>query len=414
MTSEIPRRAALVALAILFTANLFSYLDRQLVSALEEPITHALSLSQTEFGLLWTLFTLGYMTFALPIGRLADRGNRPLILAACIVIWSGATVASGLATAKWVLYVSRFFIGVGEAGCLVIGQALISDLFPARQRGRALSAFHLAVPLGGTAAFILAGALENVIDWRTLFYLAGLPGVLIAAAILKIEDIPHHREPDEHGVVQKVRASADYRELARTPTLMFIILAQAFAVILLVPLIHFGAKFVSDRVGIPDNEAKVGMGLMALFSGGTATVLSGFIGDWLTKRHPGGYALLAGVSFLAALPFMMIGFQSTDPWVALPALAVGSFFVFACMPAVNAQVATVTHPWQRATAWSMSVFLLHLMGDTTAPVAFGWVSQNLGRLRAFELFSVALLLAGVSALMAARSAPRDVERLNEA
>src|SRR5262245_60931004 len=138
------RRLAVFALLVIFTANFFSYLDRQLVSAVERPIRDAIGLNQTEYGLLWTLFTIGYMTFAVPIGFLADRYNRPRILAACIVVWSIATVASGMAHDRPVLYVSRFLIGVGEAGCLVVGQSLIADYFEARVRGRALSIFHLA------------------------------------------------------------------------------------------------------------------------------------------------------------------------------------------------------------------------------------------------------------------------------
>ena len=114
MTSPIPRRAALFALGVIFSANFLSYLDRTLVSALESPIREAFDISASGHGALWTLFTLGYMVFAMPIGMLADRRNRPRILAACVVVWSIATIASGWAKSREVLYVSRFLIGVGD------------------------------------------------------------------------------------------------------------------------------------------------------------------------------------------------------------------------------------------------------------------------------------------------------------
>src|SRR5271170_3250941 len=133
------RRAALYALGVIFAANFFNYTDRQLVSALEEPLRETLKLDEEEFGFLWTLFTIGYMLCAVPVGILADRFSRTRLFALCIVVWSVATIASGLAEDKWVLYTARVFIGVGEAGCLVIGPSLISDLFATEVRGRALS-----------------------------------------------------------------------------------------------------------------------------------------------------------------------------------------------------------------------------------------------------------------------------------
>src|SRR5262249_53584516 len=143
------------ALAVICVANFFNYMDRMLVSALEKQLVADFRLENWEFGLLWSLFTIGYMACAIPIGYLADRYNRTLLFALCVAVWSAATIATGLATWKLVLYASRLFIGVGEAGCLVIGPALLSDYFSRAARGRALSTFYLGQPLGGTAGFVL-------------------------------------------------------------------------------------------------------------------------------------------------------------------------------------------------------------------------------------------------------------------
>jgi MFS family permease len=144
------RSATLWALTVIFVANFLNYLDRTLVSALEIPLSEALDLNDEQFGFLWTLFTIGYMVCAVPIGLLADRYSRTRLFAVCIVVWSVATIASGLAPSKEILYVARVFIGVGEAGCLVIGPAMLSDLFSPRVRGRALAIFYLGVPPSGT------------------------------------------------------------------------------------------------------------------------------------------------------------------------------------------------------------------------------------------------------------------------
>ncbi|MBI4566648.1 MAG: MFS transporter [Planctomycetes bacterium] len=409
MTGPIPRRIAVWALAIIFSANFLSYLDRQLVSAFEGPLRRDLGLSPSQFGLLWTLFTLGYMVCAVPIGFLADRARRPRILAACIIVWSAATILSGAAQAHSVLYAARFFIGVGEAGCLIIGQALVVDFFSREVRGKALSVFHLGLPLGGTAAFILAGLLDQVVSWRVLFYAAGAPGLPVALLLWSLRDPP--RGGGEGIPTAGKTGLAQYVELLRTPTLMLVIVAQAFAVFMIVPLIHFGAEFFIQERGMSAGTAKVAMGMMALVSGALGSFLGGVLGDRWSRRAKGGYALLAGLGFLAGFPSLLIGFHIQERWVFLPALTAGSFFFFLCMPAVNAQIANVTHPAQRAMAWSLAVFVLHLLGDTLAPWLFGTMDEAVGRLLAYTWFSGALALAGICCLIASRTASRDLERL---
>jgi predicted MFS family arabinose efflux permease len=438
------RSFALWALGVIFAANFLNYMDRQLVSALEKPIRGALDLNQTEFGLLWTLFTIGYMVCAVPIGLLADRYSRTRLFAVCVVVWSVATIASGLAQEKYVLYAARVFIGVGEAGCLVIGPSLISDLFSVAARGRALSVFYLGMPLGGTAAFIVAGLLFDM-GWRKMFFLAGVPGFLVAALIWTLKD-PPRGSPEEaaghgphggHGGHGGGGSLKDYLRLLKTPTLLLVILAQAFAVIILIPLIHFGTEFFVEARGMGPEEARIAMGLMALIAGALGNSLSGVIGDRLARRTKGAYALLAGIGFLAGWPCLYLGFTSTSRAVFLPALTLGCFFYFLCMPAVNTQIANVARPAQRATAWALAVFVLHLLGDTAAPTAFGAVSDALvdqyvresnalglagggvavaataeswARERAFGYFSLAMIPAALCCFAAAFTARADTER----
>ena len=126
------------ALAVIFFANFLSYLDRQIVSSIEHELKHDLKISTAEFGTVGSAFTVGYMVFAPIVGYLIARVRRPSVFALCVIVWSVATVASGLVPNKWGLYAARFFIGVGEAGCLVIGPTLLSDYFSKSVRGRVL------------------------------------------------------------------------------------------------------------------------------------------------------------------------------------------------------------------------------------------------------------------------------------
>src|SRR3954463_14465821 len=123
------------------------------------------------------------------------------------------------------------------------------------------------------------------------------------------------------------------------------------------------------------------------------------------RRTRGAYALLAGAAFVIGLPFMLIGFRYEDMRIALPALGVGAFCYFLCMPAVNTQIANSVPPEKRAMAYAVAVFILHCLGDTAALPVFGRVSDLVGgKETAFTIFSFALLLAGASCIVAYRYA----------
>jgi len=405
------RNAGLWGLGIIFAANFLNYLDRQLVSALEDPIRRELNLDGLEYGLLWTLFTVGYMLYSMPIGLWADRSSRTKIFAGCVVVWSIATIVSGLAQEKYLLGAARLFIGVGEAGCLVIGPSLISDLFSKEVRGRALSVFFLAMPLGGTMAFLMAGLLFGM-GWRNMFFLAGAPGFLIAVLIWLMPDPPRGGTESAGGHGMHGGGSfQEYLQLLRNPTLLLVILAQAFAVILLIPLVHFGVKFFVDTRGMSEESARVSLGIMALIGGVLGSSLSGFLGDLLSRRTKGAYALLAGISYLLGWPCVLLGFFSESPWVFLPALTGGCFFLFLCMPAVNTQIANVVNPMQRSTAWALAVFVLHFLGDMLSPPVFGKISDSIGRQQTYFYFSFGLVGAGLCCLIAACTASRDIARV---
>ncbi len=411
------RAYALFALGVIFFANFLSYLDRQIVSALEHELREAYGLHQDAFGALWTAFTLGYMVFAPVIGFMTDRYRRTRIFAVCVFLWSLATIASGLAPNAPALFASRFFIGIGEAGCLVIGPTLIADFFAKEVRGRALSVFFLGLPLGGTAGYLLPGFIAGQTGtWRYAFFAAGLPGIALSALIWTMVDPPRGGEEAVH---ERIRGFKPYLDLLKNRTLLLIILAQAFAVIMLVPLLHFGVGFFQDKHGMTKKEATTTLGAIALVAGALGNWLSGVIGDRLARRVRGSYALLAGIAFAFGLPWLVIGFTSGRREVFIPALMMGAFCYFLCMPAVNTQIANVVSARQRAMAFAAAVFILHLLGDTMAPTIFGGTSEALGKRLGSEVlgrqyayvgFSCALVLASICALLASRTAGQDEER----
>jgi MFS family permease len=408
----VTKRYLRYALAVIFLANFLSYLDRQVVATMETQLTKSsdeggLGLTPAEFGWAGSAFTIGYMVFAPIVGFLIARHRRPRIFALCVLVWSLATVGSGLAVNKWMLYATRFFIGVGEAGCLVIGPTLLSDYFSKEVRGRILSIFFLALPLGGATGYIAGAQITKHLNWHWAFYIAGAPGFLIAVLIWMLVDPPPSDEAAPGAHHAPVKGIRPYLDLLKNRTLLFIILAQAFAVMFLQPFLHYGIGFFEEVRHLQKERAALLLASIALVAGALGNALSGFIGDRLNRRIKGAYALMAGIAFCVGMPFMLVGFSSSQIPLAAAALGLGAFCYFLCMPAVNTQIANSVEADKRAMAYALAVFILHCLGDTAALPAFGKVSTVVGgKQTAFLIFSCALLLAGACCFLASKFAPK--------
>src|SRR6266571_2148432 len=176
------------ALCILFGINAMNFYDRQILGAVMEPVRKAWGLSDSAMGWLSTAFTLFYAVVGVPLGRLADQWKRTRILSIGVTVWSLLTVASGFAWNYWSLFITRLGVGMGEATCAPAANSVIGDLYPPAQRGRAVSIFMLGLPIGLFLSYWLSGRIAQAWGWRAAFYVACLPGLILAALVLTIKE----------------------------------------------------------------------------------------------------------------------------------------------------------------------------------------------------------------------------------
>src|ERR1035437_698448 len=139
--------------------------NRQTLAAILEPLRHEFSLSDTQLGGLFTLFTIVFALAGLPLGKLADRRSRRGLLAAGIAVWTGLTGLAGLATSYALLLGTRLGVGIGEAVCTPAAASWIGDLVPASRRARAMAGFMMAVPVGIMLSSAIGGAVAQAHGW---------------------------------------------------------------------------------------------------------------------------------------------------------------------------------------------------------------------------------------------------------
>ncbi len=429
MTGSRPRGGA-YALGVLFAINFLNFFDRQILGVVSEPIRREWNLSDTALGGASTVFILLYAVAGIPLGRLADRVARPKMLAAGVFGWSLLTAATGAAWSYASLLACRLGVGVGEASCAPAASSLIGDLFPAERRARAMSIFMLGLPLGLASSFAVGGAVAHAFGWRWAFFLAAIPGLLCALAVLRIQE-PGRGASEAFAIGARQREGSPYRLVLATPTVVWIIASGALHNFSMYAFSSFLAPYLMRYHGLGIRSAGfVGMGVS--LAGILGLLAGGHAGDALARRRPDGRLLVGAAGVALAAPLMWVALQQGRGHVA--AFAVVAGLGYAAMQVYYSVVYSALHdviePALRGTAMALYFFAMYMLGGALGPVLTGAASDHYARVAAaaggdpafaiseglrlaMHVVPVLALLVMAVLLAASRTAPADMTRLRE-
>ena len=394
--SESPDRprplVAWYAVGVLMIAFIFSFLDRLILSLIVDPIMIDLDISNLAIGLLGGIyFAVFYALMGLPIGRLADRSSRKLIVSAGIFLWSLMTAACGLARNFWHLALARVGVGVGEATLSPCAYSLISDFFPRERLATALSVFQCAAFIGAGVAFILgaevldlvaaipferlpaglAGFLTQFKPWQLAFMIVGLPGVLVAALALTI------REPARQGLMAGVEQKIPWPEvrrffLKRWPLFLAHFCGFAILAVPIANLLLWGPTHMVRNFGYSFPEAGRLLGLILLICSPAAVFAGGWFTDFLRRRGRSDAPFRVGIIAATALtPVCLITtLLDSGLWTVVWFVPYAFFGCFA-VASGPAALQLVTPNQLRATVsavWMLALNILSAIG----PFAVGF------------------------------------------
>jgi MFS transporter, Spinster family, sphingosine-1-phosphate transporter len=447
-TTDGSNRRATIALTLLVLINLFNYIDRQVLAAVEPDIRKELlpDASGTQLtadgtpeesegakfwmGWLATAFLLSYMLIAPLFGMMADRISRWGLVGFGVILWTLASGASGLnwgnwgfslGAAYWLLLITRCFVGVGEAAYGPVAPAMIADLYPLEKRGKVMAWFYLAIPVGGALGYALGGGIVKMSgEWRWAFYAVVPPGLLLGAWCLLMRDPPRGSADQPTPLPTRKPRLADYLFLLRIPSYTLNTLGMTMMTFAIGGLAYWMPAFLKQRekiARIADSGeviAFLGIEPVTLFGGITAlaglisTLAGGLVGDWLRPRYAGSYFLVSGFALLLGFPMVLLVLWTPFPlaWIFV---FFAIFFLFFNTGPTNTILANVTHPSMRASAFALNILIIHAFGDAISPPLLGWISGKEHLDHGFIVVSAAMLLGGVFWLMGAKFLQRDTE-----
>jgi MFS transporter, Spinster family, sphingosine-1-phosphate transporter len=395
-TRTLPRTALLLLTAL----NFLNYVDRNVLFAIQDMVKGEFHCSDTQLGFLTTAFFFSYMLAAPVAGFVADRFPRRVIMAGGAFAWSVFTLLTAVTHDFGTLLLRHTLVGIGEATFVAIAPAFLSDMFPEHRRGRVLSVFYMAIPVGSACGYLLGGYLGHRYGWRNPFYVAAAPGLLLAVGLLLIPE-PVRGASDR---IAETPERGTLRGLFRNKAYWTCTLGMAMMTFAVGGLQVWMPTFLSRVRGVPLVLANQIFGGMTLVTGLVATVVGGFIGDRLLRRTRGAHYLVSAVGMAVALPAMAVAIHGTGA-AMYPGILLAEFFLLINTAPLNAALVNSVGASVRATAVALNMFVIHLLGDAFSPTLIGWISDRSSLETGFVPTLVAVALSAAILLLGVRAAP---------
>lgn len=366
-------------LLVLTGVYIFSFIDRQIITILQESIKKDLGLSDTQLGLMSGFtFAIFYVTFGIPIARLADKGNRKKIITLSLIIWSGFTAVAGLAQNFIQLLLARIGVGIGEAGGSPPSHSMISDLYPPEKRATAMAVYSSGISIGILLGFIAGGWIDRHYGWRTAFFLVGVPGLLYALLLYFTVREPIRGFSESHKATTADHSIKDVLLLLwHSKSFRYLALGAGMSAYTGYATTSWMPPFLARVHGMKSDEIGLWLSMLFGIGGGLGFFMGGFLSDKAGKADKRWYLWLPAAALLFAIPFSLTIYAGANTTTGLILIAIPAFFVSFYLAPCIALTHGLVDIRMRAMASAILFFVLNIVGLGCGPLFTGMVSDYL-------------------------------------
>ena len=408
-----PRRsAAWYALFVLMVCYTLSYIDRQILAFLVEPLKHELQITDTQIGLLQGIYFAMFYTFVgLPMGWLADRYSRRNIVAAGVLFWSVMTVLSGAARSYLTLSLARMGVGLGESTTNPCAFSMISDFFPKEKLSTALSVYMMGIQLGSGLALIIGGVVVQAVmqmppmdlpwlgtlsPWRLTFFAVGLPGLVFALLVLTFKE-PARRAVlrDASGKRLPTNLKVALDEVGkRWQSVLGIALMIGSQALCNYTLLSWGPSYFGRVHQWPRDRIGFTLGLIVLGSGCIGLISGGRLADYWQRRGVSDGTLRVGLISLIGVG-ITLPIAMTAPVVGwtVAILVVAVFFIGLPIGGSYAALQYIFPNQVRGVASAIVLFVVNFTGLGLGSLLPGVLNDHLFQDPLKVGYSIALTVA---------------------
>ncbi len=415
-------RAGWYATFILTVAYTFSFVDRQVLNLLVEPIRHDLGVNDTQVSFLQGLgFVIPYVLMSVPVGRLVDVFDRVKVLIGGVAVWSITTFSCGLAGSYTTLLAARMGVGAGEASVTPAAWSLLPDYFPPEKLARPVSVYLMGPYLGGGLALI-GGAyviewtgtgevtlplLGAVAGWQFTFMMAALPGIAIMALLTTLPRVTRRLPEASAAAAIPTPSFRDVLAFMRAEARIYfaVLIGVPFLVVILYGLQAWVPTILVRIFGWELAVAGKTYGIVALLAGSCGVLTGPFLGNLLRKRGHADYPLLIGAGAAAAVMLSMFALLwQTSGTGVLVCVAFASYFVTVPLALMAYVIQTVTPANMRGVMAGLYVVSNNViglgLGPTLVAVTTDYILQDSDKVHV-SLALVSLVVAPIAMLLLA-------------
>jgi len=376
---------------ICMVAYILSFVDRQILSLMIEPIKQDLMLTDTQFSLLQGLaFSLFYAFMGIPIAALADKKSRIKIISIGIAFWSLATAACGLSKNFIQMFIARLSVGAGEAALSPAFYSIVTDLFPKEKLGRALGLYAIGAFIGSGLAFLIGGYVISLLKnmdmvvlpvigqlktWQLTFFIVGLPGVLLALVMILTVKEPKRKglKLDQNGqVIQASFKNSIAFIKTHKKTFFCHFIGFSFYTMMLYSLLGWAPAFYMRHFGLDASQTGYILGSIILIANTAGALFCGWLIDYFSKKGYSDAAIRAGMIGCAALVLPSVLFTQVDNmYLSFGLIFIAMFFSTFPIPASAAATQMLTPNQLRAQVSAKFLLISNLiaLGVGTTAVA---------------------------------------------
>lgn len=429
--------------------NFFNYADRFIFTAVSDTLKAEFGFSDFQFGIFGSAFLIVYSLVAFPLGYLAERYSRKVVVGAGVALWSLATLLTGRATGFNSMLLARSAVGVGEGSYYPSGTPLLAAWFPPQRRATILSWWGASALFGAGIGFLFGGFFDYPEKWRLAFYISAVPGLILAALMFGLRNrTKADTDPEPVEMPRGMSIIEVVKRCWRIPTFRVILFQHALGFFPLASISYWLVIYLSYAYGVNSHygDAALGRSTGSILAG-ALLVLGGIIGGisggaWANRmrhKHVGARVRTGGLGFLWAAPFVAITLGAPYILQAIPAYTAmdpatqvqigvgifalmglcGAFFLNVYNGPTSAALQDVLPPNLRAAGGGLELTLAHVLGDIYATAAVGaladlfssWLGGEQIGLALLVTCPVALVGAGIVGIWGSRFYKQDVEAL---
>ena len=365
------KKLAYGTILLLTLIYILSFVDRQIVAVLGVQIRDSLMLSNFQIGLLYgPAFSFIYAIAGIPMGRLADKTSRKLMICLGLFVWSFMTLISGFAASFTFLVTARLFVGLSQAMLSPAVYSFMADEFSAEKRATIFSIYASGIFIGIGLSFLAGGAISMQYDWRMAMVVVGLPGMLLAPfAWWYLREPERKAKPHDYSP----NVFLELSEMLKKPAVRWHLMGFSALACTGYTILAFAGNLFSDVFNAPQYVSKYGW---FMFGVAGTVILSGKIADLLARKDPAKRFYMGIVAAVGGIPFYLYGLFAESVETAFLCMGIGVLFSSSYNGVAAALLQYFVQSHQRALAGGLYLFVISIAGFGLGPPLTGWLTDS--------------------------------------